>query len=310
MARRRNLSDVLETRFACPVSWDEMSGGADRRFCGHCQCEVFDFAQMEPRAVKARLEASRGKLCARLTRVQGRLQMLAPPSPPVAELPRKAERAPAIAAGLFGAWLTLAAAQASASPQAPALFSVDAVAPGDGEGGLPGRFTDSIEVTAALAIPVESVTVGMVVSSLEAPTLRELFDDSELVFAGRVGDSEVIAVYDGIAEVRTVLRVARRFKGGAPDRFVTYRHALPVEAFGPEQEPWPELTPGSMVVAFLVPAEDEAGRAVFEAVSYSGGLRELTADELAAYSERLEELATLHWTSGPEGEPDPAGRME
>lgn len=288
MARRRNLSDALETRFACHVSWDDMSGGADRRFCGQCRCEVFDFAQMEPRAVKARLEASRGRLCARLTRVAGRIQMLAPPSPPAAEAPRRAERAPAIAAGLFGAWLSLAAAHASASPS-PAPVAAAPAEPRDGEALLATRFSAAVEVTAS-RIPVHTVSTGMLVSW--DGTLRELFDESDLVFAGRVESSRVLAVNDGIAEVHTVLLVAHYFKGGIRDRFVTYRHSLPAEAFGPGQEPLPELTPGSMMVAFLVPAEEETGRTIFEATSYSG-LRGFAADDLEAYAEQLEELAAL-----------------
>lgn len=318
MARRRNLSELLITRFACPVSWDDMAGGAESRFCGECRCQVFDFAQMEPRAVKARLEASGGQLCARVTRKQGRIQMLAPPSLPAAEIPRKAERATAIAAGLFGAWLGLAAAQASASPPSPALAASAAAEPpalpvfgfrGSQQAELPGSFSDTIEVN-ALTMQVETVTVGMVVYSLEL-TLRELFEASDLVFAGRVDSAQVLSVNDGVAEVRTVLRVARFFKGTNPDRFVTYRHSLPVEAFGPEQlEPVPELTPGSMVVAFLVPAEDEAGRLLFEAVGYSSGLREFAPDELATYSELLEDLATLRRVTGPEGELDPTLLME
>jgi hypothetical protein len=320
MARRRNLSDLLESRYECPVSWDDMSGGADRRFCGQCRCEVFDLARMEPRAVKARLEASRGKMCARVTREQGRLKMLAPPSPP-AELPRKSERAPALAAGLFGAWLTLAA-PASAAADAPALVSFAPADPqhdGDAtpspaaagqEAALPGGYSHNIEVTAALEVPIESVTLGIVIA--EDPTLRELFADSDLVFAGRVDSAEVRTIEGDVAEVETVVRVARRFKGAVRDRYVTYRHTLPVEAFDPESllEPLPELTPGSMVMAFLAPAEDEAGRLVYEATSYSGGLRAMAADELAAYSRRLEELAALERMSLPQGELDPAGLAE
>jgi hypothetical protein len=316
MARRRNLSDLLESRYQCPISWDDMSGGADRRFCGQCRCQVYDLAQMEPRAVKARLEASRGKMCARVTREQGRLKMLAPPS-----LPRKAERAPAIAAGLFGAWLTLAS-PASAAADAPALASsvpADPQQDGDAapspaaagrEGELPGGFSDNIEVTAALAVPIESVTIGIVIAA--DPTLRELFADSDLVFAGRVDSAEVRTVEGDVAEVETVVRVARRFKGALRDRYVTYRHTLPVEAFDPESllEPLPELTPGSMVMAFLAPAEDEAGRLVYEATSYSGGLRAMAADELAAYSRRLEELAALERMALPRGELDAAGLAE
>lgn len=322
MARRRNLSNLLESRFECPVSWDGMAGGKDRRFCGQCRCQVFDFAQMEPRAVRARLEASRGKLCARVTRVDGRIQMLAPPSLPAAAPPRKTERAPAIAAGIFGAWLTLAAAQASASPDSRALVSSSAADPQDEgdratpaapaaghEAGLPGEASDEIEIIAA-SVPVETVTVGVMVA-ISAPTLRGLFDESDLVFAGRVESSEVLSVEDDIVQVETVLRVARRFKGRVLDRRVTYRHWLPAEAFGPDlAEPLPELTPGSMVVAFLNPAEDDAGRLVFEASSFAGGVRGLAADELAAYSDRLEDLAALTRVAGQEGELDPAGLMD
>lgn len=309
---RRNFSPLLETRNPCSVPWDSMQGEGHSRFCSECQCPVFDFAQMEPRAVKARLEASRGELCARITRKNGQIQMLAPPPAPR----RNPERAPALAAGLMGAWLTVAsAAQAASCPQPPAL--VAAPAEPERDAGLAARapaarYSEAIEVTSNFAHVVDGVTTGMTAYSLDL-SLRELFEVSQLAITARVGDSEVLAVDDGIAEVRTTLRIARRFKGEGWDRQVIYRHSVPVEAFGPGQEPLPELIPGAMVLAFLNRAEGEtdiSGWELYEAASFSGALRGLWADELVAYSARLDELALLHLMAGPEGELDPHGLME
>ena len=320
---RRNLSDVLQNRFVCSVPWDSMAGEGSRRLCGQCQCEVFDFAQMEPRAVKARVEASHGKLCARLTRERGRLKMLAPAATERQEH-RTPERAPALAAGIFGGLLAVAAsAQASPPAERPAL-RVQVTEPEQGANGAkpveagtdrgqvaPQVYSEEIQVTATAPVVEQSIIGLLVYTPL---TLREQFEESELVVTAKVGTSEIVAVREGVAEVRTRLLVARRFKGTGWDRVVTYRHSLPVEAFEPGvAEQVPELQPGTMVLAFLSHAEGEedlSSHPTYEATSYSGGLRDLRADALLAYSGLLEDLAALRRMAGPEGELDPAGLME
>lgn len=321
MARRRNLLDVIQTRFECPVSWDEMAGSESRRFCGQCRKEVFDFAQMEPRAVRARIAASRGKLCARVTRENGRVKTLAPPLLPAPE-PRSSERAPAIAATFFGAWLSLAiAAGASPSSDNPATAEAFLAADPQDDGPSPGHpasrpdlpvvVGDEMVVTADFA-SVEQVTMGDLV--VVEPKLREMFDDSELVLAATVAESDVLEVNGELAEMRTVLRIERLFKGAVKGRLVTYQYSLPIEAFAPEVAgSIPELTPGSKVVAFLNRTPGEGGipaRPLYEAAGYSGGLRGYEAEEREAYVESLEELAGLHHQAGPRGKLDPAGLME
>jgi len=122
MATRSDKLNRLIIRSACNASWEEMQGESGRRFCASCEKEVFDFAQMTPREIKARLEASRGRLCARLTREGGRLATLPPPE--VASLlpARAPRRASSLAASVLGALLGAGSAEAR-SPSPPAEVS-------------------------------------------------------------------------------------------------------------------------------------------------------------------------------------------
>ncbi len=61
MSQRHNHFDQLRTGFDCPESWDGMEGGDSCRFCSNCQRDVYDFAELTPRQIKARLEAGRGR---------------------------------------------------------------------------------------------------------------------------------------------------------------------------------------------------------------------------------------------------------
>jgi Carboxypeptidase regulatory-like domain len=117
----RSLSDKLNRLTIgspCESSWDEMQGEGGRRFCAQCQRQVFDFAEMTPREIGRHLQASRGRLCGRLTRRAGRLVTARSPAPPdpagpfdsTASCARR--RASAIAATLVSAWLSAAAAEA------------------------------------------------------------------------------------------------------------------------------------------------------------------------------------------------------
>lgn len=322
---RRNLSDLLQNRFECSVPWETMSGEGAKRFCGQCQCHVFDLAQMEPRAVKARLEAHRGRLCARTIRENGRLKMSAAAATTEPRTRPQPERAPTLAAGVFGTWLALAA-PLEATPAPPQALLVATL--GDADEGTqkvpasavqadpeqvaPESYSEEIDVNATLESYEGQATVGIVVSV--EMNLRELFDDSELVVIAKVGASEVLAVEDGVAEVQTTLRLARRFKGDGWEKELTYRHSILAEAFEPGLlEFMPELVPGTLVLAFLSRVEGEVDltkKSIYEATSYSGGPRSLTPEEAVGYAERLDELANLRRVAGSEAELDPAGLME
>ncbi len=73
MAHSSETLNRLVIRSECRTTWEQMTGDGVRRFCAECEREVFDFAQMSPTRIRAHLQASRGQLCARLTRQDGRL---------------------------------------------------------------------------------------------------------------------------------------------------------------------------------------------------------------------------------------------
>lgn len=128
MANRSDRLDRLVIGFECRTSWERMSGDGPRRFCDECRREVFDFEQMLPAEVHARLQASRGALCARLTRRDGHLvsaRELELSEPATSWAPRLV---PTIAAGLVSAWLsTGTGAVAGAAQTASSAVGVAAV---------------------------------------------------------------------------------------------------------------------------------------------------------------------------------------
>jgi len=120
MSQRDEFLNRLQTSFECPESWDGMQGTESSRFCGQCQCEVVDFARLTASEVRMRLEASRGKMCARLTHEGGRLVLQRPaelPSPRRRRIPSKVSP---IAATLLGAWLSVSPSGARPSPPSDA----------------------------------------------------------------------------------------------------------------------------------------------------------------------------------------------
>ncbi len=107
MSQRDEFLNRLQTSFECPESWDGMQGSESSRFCSQCQCEVFDLAQMTADEVQQRLEATRGKMCARMTREGGRLLLQRPADKPSPPRRRIAGKISPIAATLLGAWLSI-----------------------------------------------------------------------------------------------------------------------------------------------------------------------------------------------------------
>ena len=75
MPNRSDKLNALVIGFECRTSWDEMKEDGHRRFCAECRREVFDLERMTPEQIHGHLQASRGKLCGRLTRRDGRLAM-------------------------------------------------------------------------------------------------------------------------------------------------------------------------------------------------------------------------------------------
>jgi Carboxypeptidase regulatory-like domain len=115
MTNRSEKLDGLTIGFECSTPWEEMEemkADGPRRFCAECRCEVFDLERMTPEEIFGHLQASRGKLCGRLTRRDGRLVTAREPEPLEPSRPWTPRRASTIAAGLVAAWLSASPAEA------------------------------------------------------------------------------------------------------------------------------------------------------------------------------------------------------
>src|SRR6187402_2765271 len=110
MSQRQDFLDRLRNDFACPESWETMTGEDGCRFCASCRKDVSNFERMTPRQIRARLEAGRGKVCARTTRQGGGLLTLAEAEPPARRMAGLLGGRPSpFAAGLLTAILGLGA---------------------------------------------------------------------------------------------------------------------------------------------------------------------------------------------------------
>ena len=134
MAIRSEKLNRLVIGSECKASWEEMQGDGARRFCAECQREVFDFAQMTQRDIRARIEASHGRLCARLTRRAGQLAVAPTPELVAQSWPWEPRRVSPLAVTVVTAWLSLGAAKTQAAePSASAAGSTQDGADRDGE---------------------------------------------------------------------------------------------------------------------------------------------------------------------------------
>ncbi|HXM71041.1 MAG TPA: hypothetical protein VN970_07890, partial [Thermoanaerobaculia bacterium] len=100
MANRSEKLNGLVIGFECSTSWEGMKADGPRRFCAECRRQVFDLERMTPEEICGHLQASRGKLCGRLTRRDGRLAMAREMEPLESSRPWAPRRASTIAAGL------------------------------------------------------------------------------------------------------------------------------------------------------------------------------------------------------------------
>ena len=120
--RDRSTLDRLTIGFECRSSWESMEGEGARRWCGECRKHVLDLAQLTGAEIETRLLASRGELCVRLTRRDGRLITAPEPELPLRALVAPPRRAAALAAGVVTACLgALAAERAGSAAGAPVV---------------------------------------------------------------------------------------------------------------------------------------------------------------------------------------------
>lgn len=121
MPNRSEKLNALVIGFECRTSWEEMQGDGPRRFCAECRREVLDLERLTPEQIHGHVQASRGKLCGRLTWRDGRLAMAREMEPLESARPWAPRRASAIAAGLVAAWLSASDVEARTSETAAAV---------------------------------------------------------------------------------------------------------------------------------------------------------------------------------------------
>ena len=135
MATRSEKLNRLSIASPCRTSWDNMQGDERRRYCEECGRQVHDLARLTPREIAALVEASRGQLCARITRdAQGRLVTFDPTVPELSSAYAGRWASP-VAAAVVTTFLGIgsAAAAPAAAPPAPSAVP-GGTAPGARDG--------------------------------------------------------------------------------------------------------------------------------------------------------------------------------
>jgi hypothetical protein len=69
--------DLIEVEKPCPKDWNRMRGSDEKRFCDHCNRDVYDLGALSEADVQNLLCEQAGKLCVRFTRLaDGKIQTL------------------------------------------------------------------------------------------------------------------------------------------------------------------------------------------------------------------------------------------
>jgi hypothetical protein len=176
--------DRVEIASPCDASWDAMEGNERVRFCQHCSLNVHDTSQMTPAAAFNLVLRSGGRLCLRVhRRPDGSLATRTPPAP-LYQIRRRASR---VAAGAFGAALTLCSAAAAHAQARPATAphaaerTLNATPSAAGGGALSGTVT---------------VPHGAVVPNVRTT----LINDQNGTRQESVTDSEGVYRFDGLVD--------------------------------------------------------------------------------------------------------------
>jgi hypothetical protein len=124
MATRSETLERLAVASPCSEEWEGMAGDERRRHCDRCRRDVLDFSWLTAREIQSHLEASGGRLCARVTWTGGRLTHLPPATPSVLSQRIPERRVSPLAATVVTAFLAAGLgpvrAGTEAKPPAPA----------------------------------------------------------------------------------------------------------------------------------------------------------------------------------------------
>lgn len=126
MTQPKDKLAQLQSTFSCPTNWEAMTGTNRKRFCNQCNKHVYDFSQMTRDEIEVVLEASRGNLCARVTRkADGSIQTLEHFSSTPHLIRRASPLASAVVSAILGLTPTLAT---NAAPLIPELVKISPAA--------------------------------------------------------------------------------------------------------------------------------------------------------------------------------------
>ena len=113
MPKQTDRLNLININSPCSADWDSMIGNDQVRFCSHCNLHVHNLSAMTRSEAMELVAKSKGRLCARYYRRPDGTVQTAPHS---AQLHHIARRASRIAAGAFGAVLSIAASAAAQTP--------------------------------------------------------------------------------------------------------------------------------------------------------------------------------------------------
>ena len=60
--------DRLRIATPCPISWEQMTGDNQVRFCGHCKLNVYNISELSRSEAEALVASTEGRICAKLYR--------------------------------------------------------------------------------------------------------------------------------------------------------------------------------------------------------------------------------------------------
>ncbi|HEV7667388.1 MAG TPA: carboxypeptidase-like regulatory domain-containing protein [Thermoanaerobaculia bacterium] len=203
MAIRSEELNRLATGSKCTTSWDAMQGDDRRRFCAECRRDVFDFERLTPQEIRGHLEASHGKLCARLTHIGGRLSVFEPVEPFEPMRLSAPRRTSSITAAVVTAWLGIGAAHTA--PIEPAAL-VAATPRDEALPNAPGERAAKSETRSTVGAAIRGKLTqknGLPLSDAEVVALN-ILDDRETLTVTRADgtfsfENLLTAVYDVLA---------------------------------------------------------------------------------------------------------------
>ena len=112
MPKPTGALDRIHIASPCAAEWDEMVGNEQVRFCRHCSLHVHDLSKITAKDAMKLVASSRGTLCVRYYRRPDGTVQTAASAPPLTHIKRRLSR---LAAGAFGATLSLASPAAAQS---------------------------------------------------------------------------------------------------------------------------------------------------------------------------------------------------